>query len=170
MERRSAALAGRLEGKTYQQIARELGISRQRVQQLISPPRDIRDLVSERAGGKCEECGILPRDPHIHHKGAVGLGPDIYNDAINLQLLCASCHRKAHPATTSAATAKRVRQPRREAAGDDQPPITCLHCQYTWEARVRTPKQCPGCGRSLRQQRILDAGNALLAADQEAGE
>jgi len=94
IEKRSSALKLRLEGRGYEFIGRELCISRQRAQQLISPPPEVRNYVVTKAKGKCEICGVIVgRSGHIHHRG--GNGED-YNDIENLQLLCISCHRSEH--------------------------------------------------------------------------
>ena len=87
-------LEDRFAGLTYGQIAGKLGISRQRVQQLISPPSYIRQLIVDRARGKCQICGLqVNGSGHVHHKSCIG---EDYNDTENLQLLCVSCHRKQH--------------------------------------------------------------------------
>lgn len=85
----------RLDGMTYEAIAKAKGITRQRVQQLISPPPQIRKYIVEKADGLCEDCGILVGNSgHIHHEGNNG---ENYNDIENLKLLCISCHRAYHP-------------------------------------------------------------------------
>ena len=85
----------RLDGLSYQAIATQAGISRQRVQQLLSPQKAVRDFVIKQADGKCQICGIkVNHSGHVHHKAC-----DIdenYNDIEQLQLLCLSCHRKSH--------------------------------------------------------------------------
>src|SRR3990167_1920923 len=97
MSNREQAFALRLEGLTYTEIGHRLNISRQRVQQLTSPPTYILRKVFEKADGKCEDCGIVARDLHVHHIQSNGVAIDLYNDLANLQLLCVSCHRRAHP-------------------------------------------------------------------------
>jgi len=93
---RTEALRMRLEGRTYQEIGERFGVSRQRVQQVLSAPKHIKELVIKRAGGKCEDCGIIiRRSPQIHHTGKAN-GPEDYQDEENLQLLCLSCHLRAH--------------------------------------------------------------------------
>ena len=93
-ERRQEILEKRLKGMSYQAVADSLNISRQRVQQIIAPPKNIRDLVFSRANGKCEGCGILVgRSGQVHHLYNT---LEDYNDTDNLQLLCVSCHKKAH--------------------------------------------------------------------------
>lgn len=97
LPRRKQILALRLEGYTYAEIARQVGCSRQRIQQMVSPPTAIRQIVQDRAQAKCESCGIfLGTSGHVHHKGTSNLTPDTYNDLPNLQYLCKSCHRGSH--------------------------------------------------------------------------
>lgn len=84
----------RLKGNTYQGIAEKAGVSRQRVQQLLSPPTAIRNVVYEKANGKCQSCGVfVGRSGHIHH---IGSKDENYNDMGNLRLLCVSCHQREH--------------------------------------------------------------------------
>lgn len=85
----------RLRGRTYQYIAGKAGVSRQRIQQIISPPKHIRDLVIERYNRHCDSCGIyVGVGGHIHHRDSNG--EEDYNDTENLQLLCVSCHLRKH--------------------------------------------------------------------------
>lgn len=94
-EKQTVAMELRLAGLTYAQIGLKIGLSRQRVQQIISPPPYIRRIVVNRAEGRCETCGIkVNGSGHVHHKSCAG---EDYNDVDNLQLLCVSCHMKAHP-------------------------------------------------------------------------
>ena len=120
-------LAERLSGKTYQEIATEHNVSRQRIQQILSPPPSVKKLVTDRAFGKCEDCGVLVgKSGHIHHcdTKTKDLIED-YNDLPNLQLLCPSCHMIAH------------------ANGDLW---KCQKCGHTWIARLnRKPIVCPKC-------------------------
>lgn len=88
----------KLSGRTYTVIGKELGISRQRAQQLISPPRPIRNLIVARAGGLCQHCEApIGRAGHVHHTGNNG---EDYNDVANLILLCPGCHMHAHQDTS----------------------------------------------------------------------
>ncbi len=92
--RKMEALNLRLSGLTYAEIAQKLGISRQRVQQIIAPPKYIRDLVVGRAHGRCEICGIfVGKRGHVHHNSCKN---ENYNDVDNLELLCISCHILVH--------------------------------------------------------------------------
>jgi len=84
----------RLKGMTYQAIANEVGVSRQRIQQLLSPPEAVRVYVVNKYHGCCKECGLLVGNTgHIHH---IGGNEENYNDIENLELLCMSCHRVKH--------------------------------------------------------------------------
>ena len=83
------------EGKTYREIAKILGISPPRAQQLIRPPKAIYDMIKLRAHGCCEACGIaITRGGHLHHKE---IQQEItWNDPVHLMYLCPSCHRRYH--------------------------------------------------------------------------
>lgn len=95
---RPELLSLRLEGKTYGEIAKQAGISRQRVQQLLSPPRKIRDSVVLKYSGCCKDCGLyVGKKGHIHHNNSDG---EDFNDVDNLELLCISCHRRRHKVIT----------------------------------------------------------------------
>jgi hypothetical protein len=97
--KRTLAFNLRLQGLTYAQIGRQLGISRQRVQQIVAPPPAIRKAVCTAANGCCRSCGIRVGEAgHIHHTGDDG---ENYNDFEALVLLCLSCHLKAHSGNIS---------------------------------------------------------------------
>ena len=92
--RRQSIINMRLEGLTYQQIAGKLNISRQRVEQIASPPKETLRALITRSGEKCENCGIIVgKSGHAHHKGHT---EDTYEDINQLDYLCPSCHRLAH--------------------------------------------------------------------------
>jgi len=85
----------RLDGFTYSEIGRRAGVSRQRIQQIISPPKAIRDFVIRKYNGHCMRCGLyVGKGGHIHHEPPNE--EEDYNDIEKLQLLCISCHRKIH--------------------------------------------------------------------------
>ena len=89
----------RLDGMSYRQIGDKMGLSRQRIQQLLSPPSSIRRYITKKANGRCELCGVLVgKAGHIHHRGDKSNGED-YDDIANLQLLCLSCHSREHMST-----------------------------------------------------------------------
>lgn len=97
-EQRLRALRLRLDGLSFAQIGKMLGVSRQRVQQMTAPTARIRAVVVERAGGKCQGCDLpVGSSGHVHHRLSRGATPDNYNDVDNLQLLCIGCHRAEHP-------------------------------------------------------------------------
>jgi predicted transcriptional regulator len=85
-ERKNKILQLKQLGASYKQIAKELGVSRQRVQQLISPSEN--DATKIRSNGICEECGKKTTQLHIHH---ISYWPEQ-----KTKNLCASCHRNAH--------------------------------------------------------------------------
>lgn len=88
-------LSLKLQGQSYRAISVLAGISRQRVQQLLAPPRAIRAIVVKRAEGICQGCQIyVGNSGHVHHQGAHE--GENYNDLDNLELLCPSCHRTEH--------------------------------------------------------------------------
>jgi len=96
-ERVAAMLALRLQGASYRDIGKRFGVSRQRAQQLLSPPPAIRLIVIERAGGLCEGCGVMVgQSGHIHHGHPEHQDGDWFNSPERLQLLCPSCHSRAH--------------------------------------------------------------------------
>lgn len=96
MGRQRDMLHMRLQGLTYAQVGFAFGISRQRVQQLIAPPSNVRKEIIQKASGKCENCGaLIGKSGHVHHVENKENGED-YNDTENLLLLCLSCHIKAH--------------------------------------------------------------------------
>ena len=116
----------RLQGLTYQAIAERAGVSRQRIQQLLEPPKAVRSAVVAAAGGLCQECGVgIGESGHVHHKGTTASNGDDYNDYANLVLLCVSCHILAHR-----------RNP-------NNPLSTCQHCGHIWPAELEHPKKCP---------------------------
>ena len=96
----------RLEGRTYEYIANKAGVTRQRVQQLLSPPKAIRDFVVAKYNGYCGTCGLYVGDSgHVHHNPSNG--EENYNDIENLELLCISCHRSKHPVPLNEAKTQR---------------------------------------------------------------
>jgi len=87
----------RREGQTYAKIAAAAGVSRQRIQQMLSPPPVIQNLIIGRQEGKCKDCGIDSwRGGHIHHIAIDHEDIEDYGDIDNLVLLCPGCHRRRH--------------------------------------------------------------------------
>lgn len=132
LERRNAALEMRLNGLTYAQIGEKLGVSRQRAEQMVSPPKEITESVKVKAHGRCENCGIVVAFGHVHHKNTTVLIED-FNDTQNLQYLCPSCHRMAHRKAPEAKVERRT--------------LTCLQCRHQWSPVISLyPWVCPACG------------------------
>lgn len=92
-EQQRLALELRTKGLTYSEIGGQLGISRQRVQQIVSPSLGIFDVVKRLANGRCADCGVELGRGHIHHIKNEDIEPDLYNHPDNLAYLCAACHR-----------------------------------------------------------------------------
>lgn len=101
MDRRDTIFRHFLDGLTYAAIAKKVGLSRQRVQQIVRPPKPIYDAVKARAHGKCESCEIHIQDGHVHHIEADGRTVETFNDLHNLLYLCPACHRRMHAAGPS---------------------------------------------------------------------
>jgi len=93
-ERIKEILQDRLDGESYAEIGRKYNLSRQWVQQLLSPHAEIRNYVIEKYHNRCASCGILlNKGGNIHHKNT---DYESYNDIENLEYLCVSCHRRKH--------------------------------------------------------------------------
>jgi hypothetical protein len=102
--RKVEMMAMLLDGYSYQQIGTRFGISRQRVQQLISPSKPVVQAVLRRSNGRCEGCGILLQgNGHLHHVNDDSLSVDCFDSIENVKHLCASCHRRAHHGVTDLA-------------------------------------------------------------------
>lgn len=84
-------------GLSYRAIGKKVGITRQRVQQIVRPKPEILRTVRARTKDLCEGCGIYLRlgDGHLHHAILSQLASE-FNDPNNLLYLCRSCHRLAH--------------------------------------------------------------------------
>lgn len=105
MDRKKRILELRDKGLSYQAIATVFGISRQRVHQLSSDYKQLRNghnsfkgwyvslrmLVLDRDEHKCQKCDCADTLV-IHHIG----GSDLNNDLSNLITLCRACHQRLH--------------------------------------------------------------------------
>jgi len=142
--KRTDAIKLRIEGYTYAEIGTRLGISRQRAQQLTSPPRAVRDFVVQKADGRCLDCGFhTGTSGHVHHLSN-GLEYS-YNDLENLQLLCPSCHRIAHSNDLRSQTSVMQESP---------PDLACKRCGHTWTTRIdHKPVRCPRCSSTTWDKR-----------------
>jgi len=98
----------RLDGFTYAQIAERAGVSRQRIQQIIGPPKAVREYVANKHKGYCADCGLyVGYSGHVHHEGS--MNGDDYNDRGHLILLCKSCHRRRHQFLSPSEKPKRLK-------------------------------------------------------------
>ena len=80
----------KLTGLTYRAIGIKAGVSRQYIQQVLSPPKAVRLHIIAKYKGLCAQCGIdIGASGHVHHKGGNG---DTWDDLDNLELLCRECH------------------------------------------------------------------------------
>ena len=115
IERAQTALLLRLRGLTYVEIGTQLGVSRQRAQQLVRPPHEIYEIIKKRGDGRCEECGVKIASGQVHHRQA-DRELSAFNEIENLQYLCRGCHTKKHDLGSLAFGIKRG------------PQQTCLKC------------------------------------------
>jgi len=127
----------KLDGHSYQHIGELAGISRQRVQQLLSPPAAVRRIVVNAYNGRCANCGIhVGYTGHVHHKGQEA---ESYNHIEQLELLCPTCHRVKHPG------------PPLPSRGDHPAThielikLSCLRCGHIWIPKKEEIRQCPRC-------------------------
>lgn len=145
-EVRDEAIRMKVAGCTYAQIAGELGLTRQRIQQIVRPPSHVCLTVKRRANGCCEKCSTPTTVGHIHHKAP----SESYNAPSNLAYLCLSCHRQEHP---------KVRQPSENTPTPDIPRGSSVSHQcndgelYSWITRVASPKACPRCHGRLDRKK-----------------
>lgn len=125
----------RLNGWTYRAIGKLAGISGQRVQQVLSPPRAVKQHIYDRFQRLCNRCSLyVGESGHIHH-GTTKPGIDDYNDIANLELLCRSCHRQAHGPYSG----HYLLYP-----NDPAHPV-CPRCNYDWKPILAQTKECPQC-------------------------
>ena len=131
-----------LDGNTYQEIGTQFGLSRQRIQQLVSPDKTLLAMVKSRAKNRCEKCGIkIIRDGSLHHKNHKDTSPDIYNAMDNLLYLCRSCHRKEHRILPI----KKCRN-----CGKPAPEHKCYCCDDCKKKYHEAELTCSYCGRKFR--------------------
>lgn len=100
MSRRHNMIARLVAGATYREVGSAFGISHQRVQQIVAPPREVRELLAARAAGRCERCDQEKRlEAHHIRRGATVEGWDTKERFLSL---CRSCHSKEHRETATA--------------------------------------------------------------------
>lgn len=160
-KRRQPMINMRLDGMTYQQIGERYHISRQRVEQIISPPFDTIKELNRRAKGRCEDCGIhVGISGHAHHKGSEY---DTYEDINQLAYLCISCHHRAH-------NGERAKHRTCEHCGIDYTSATsdskrfcsqiCRHAHHTSEVI------CEECGKVFQRQTSTIRGHHIWCSRQ----
>jgi len=77
-------------GLSYSDIAKKYNVSRQYIQECVSPSNKLRREIYEMYDYKCNSCGALVGESgHIHH---IKYKYNILNNIKNLQLLCRVCH------------------------------------------------------------------------------
>ncbi len=123
-----------LDGMTYQAIGNKCGVSRQRVEQILSPPEHIMTRVRKRAQRRCESCGVLiQRGAHLHHNNSDKIEPARYNDIDNILYLCCSCHRRKHHLAKPSITVVMTKR------------LHCQRCPHSWIPRKAEVRICPKC-------------------------
>jgi hypothetical protein len=119
----------RRSGKSYAEIGRVAGMTRQNAQQILSPPAEIRRFIIGKQSGLCLDCGInCVRGGHIHHISVGHESFEDYSDILNLVLLCPSCHRRRH--------------------GGMRGNRLCPDCGHNWPEAIGeyvTSVDCPAC-------------------------
>jgi len=96
--RRQVARELKQAGLTYAQIGEQLGISRQRAQQLVSPTERVLKNMRDGVGNRCQNCGKKCKKLDAHHEDY---------SASPTRILCSACHKTADKAIGSFATPKR---------------------------------------------------------------
>lgn len=95
-DRIARAFAMRQAGSSYTEIGAEIGVTRQRAQQILRPSLKTRVRIQRRAGGACEMCRSSAGKLDIHHRDGAAPAWATYNADENLTLLCIPCHRLVH--------------------------------------------------------------------------
>lgn len=148
----------RLQGLSYTAIGVQVGLSRQRIQQLLRPPTAIYNLIKQQARGHCAVCDIQVRSGHVHHQDSTN--GDTYNVLENLIYLCPSCHKQAHSIPQHRETGdpiEAMKEPMawlRMATETNRRSVNCLRCEHIWYPVVATPKVCPRCKSRLWNKAI----------------
>jgi len=98
---RASVMALAADGACQSDIAREVGVSRQRVHQILRGYstlncRGLAETVHEAQGGHCAACRRLTplRRGHVHHLTALAKGGT--HEPSNLVFVCHRCHRLIH--------------------------------------------------------------------------
>lgn len=136
-DRQRRAIELKVAGWTYSAIAKEMGTSRQRVQQLVRPSIQTLGRLVERAKHACEKCGlsIKGHNAHVHHVDEHA-GVDAYNSLENLRYLCNPCHRREHVGVPTLFTHLPVGERRAAAESFVGPFMEHVHTRF-----------CVSCGK-----------------------
>ena len=88
----------RLQGKSYAEIGRKFGVSKQRILQIIGPPPEIKQFIYNKYNGICQVCNtsVKKKKGHVHHQNGNNTLVENYNEIDNLILVCIGCHRTLH--------------------------------------------------------------------------
>lgn len=133
----------RLDGLTYKSIAEKANVSRQRIQEILSPPPKVRRFIVTKFNGRCCMCGIqVGKSGHVHHSSNNGI--EHYEDMDNLELLCISCHRRAH-SNTMQAYCKHCGKPTKRGN-----PFCNRKCQHNYSTLTLI---CTYCGKAFTRPR-----------------
>lgn len=89
---RERAVVLRLRGVSFNQISRDLGLSRSYLYTLLRPPRHVRAQVASRANNHCEYCGRRCLVGVYKHRNSITVNPSTYDSPDNLAYVCAGCH------------------------------------------------------------------------------
>jgi DNA-directed RNA polymerase subunit RPC12/RpoP len=146
------------EGHGYTEISRILGLSRQRVGQILRAPKLVARALLQAALARgevvkpeqCMRCaGPGPLDGH--HAD--------YDKPLEVEWLCQRCHRRVHLHATSAPA------PRRGRSGGADYGISCPKCGASCEAVMDTRK---ALGRIRRRRKCSDCGERVTTFEQLA--
>jgi hypothetical protein len=80
------------QGKSYRVIGLLAGVSRQRIQQILSPSQDTKNKLVRYAKGKCSKCGkYIGSSGQAHHRKY-----KVSDNLHDFDYLCTSCHIREH--------------------------------------------------------------------------
>jgi hypothetical protein len=149
IENRATWMELKIQGWSYGRIAKQSGVSRQRVQQILSPPKSIRAIVSKRANYACERCSApLLKSGHVHHSGGAD-DSEHYEDIENLQYLCQSCHWHAHGHHQNHAKGPTV-MPRKPKNRDNESDIVAVYFRLKKSVRNDLAEMAGSTGQSMQ--------------------
>lgn len=129
------------DGMTYRQIGSIVGLTGQRVQQLIRP-----EIVN---AGTCSQCGRRSSKLHRHH---------VNYAADKVKLLCASCHGKSNSHPLNRKKLKFVK-------GEKEPPVKkpCPQCRGT--GQIELSRQMSETFACIKQNKEVTATSIAAVLD-----